>query len=552
MNVSTAQRILQSLSDRGVRTLCLCPGARNAPFIECLSHPSPFEVITFYDERSAGFFALGRAQGDQCPVAVLTTSGTAVSELLSAVIEAHYTATPLIVVSSDRPKRLRGTGAPQAIEQSQIFNNYVAKSWDIEAGEEVALPQFLQGPYHLNVCFDEPLIDSTATSISSLDRGADIVSDSSSSSSSSSSSGSGSGSGFRAEKSFNNKKNSKGQFFDLKSSPPKDFPVLRGEKTLVIVSALTPHESKAVAKAIQGLKIPVFAELSSGLRGRPELRNALVKGGEKLVSQLIKSGEVEQVIRIGDVPLGRFWRDLDQLKIPIVNLSTKPWPGLGQSTHYQLDLTQLNAEHFMLSPWDWSQWQQKAEGIEKTLITFYQKYPQSEVSLFKKLADHLSEQAWLYVGNSLPIRIWDLVDDKSRFIHSNRGANGIDGQLSSALGAMKKGQQHWVILGDLTTLYDFNGLWLSSYLRKNQIDVNFVVINNGGGQIFSRIFSNPLFQNRHDLNFKPMADMFSWNYHVFKDPSFELPSSGLNFIEVQPNPEQSQQIWQEYDQLWKS
>ena len=131
-NLEMAALILEQLAGQGVRTLCLCPGARNAAFVSLLSKSRGFEVISFYDERSAGFFALGRSRRDQRPVAVLTTSGTAVSELLSPVIEAYHNDVALVVVSSDRPRRLRGTGSPQTIEQSQIFGNYVEKSWDME------------------------------------------------------------------------------------------------------------------------------------------------------------------------------------------------------------------------------------------------------------------------------------------------------------------------------------------------------------------------------------------------------------------------------------
>ena len=122
MNLEKADQILQQLARAGVSTICLCPGARNAPFVKLLSEKKGFEVLSFYDERSAGFFALGRARRDQAPVVVCTTSGTAVSELLSPVIEAFYSNTPLVILSADRPKRLRGTGAPQAIEQWNIFS----------------------------------------------------------------------------------------------------------------------------------------------------------------------------------------------------------------------------------------------------------------------------------------------------------------------------------------------------------------------------------------------------------------------------------------------
>src|SRR5690606_31248323 len=102
-----------------------CPGGRNAPFVFLLSENKNFRVHSAFDERGAGFYALGLSQARGRPTAVITTSGTAVAEVLPAVIEAHYTGTPLVVVSADRPQRMRGSGAPQTIEQKNIFGAYV-------------------------------------------------------------------------------------------------------------------------------------------------------------------------------------------------------------------------------------------------------------------------------------------------------------------------------------------------------------------------------------------------------------------------------------------
>ena len=137
MNHELALSILKQLSAQGVKTLAVCAGARNAPFIHILEKSEGFEVLSFFDERSAAFFALGRAKREERPVAVLTTSGTAVSELLSAGIEAFYSNVPLVFLTSDRPKRLRGSGAPQTIKQKDIFQNYAEFIYDLDTSMEI-------------------------------------------------------------------------------------------------------------------------------------------------------------------------------------------------------------------------------------------------------------------------------------------------------------------------------------------------------------------------------------------------------------------------------
>jgi 2-succinyl-5-enolpyruvyl-6-hydroxy-3-cyclohexene-1-carboxylate synthase len=149
-NISSARALIAAMRDEGVTTFCVCSGSRNSPLLVVLSTAQDVEVLPFIDERSAAFFAVGRSKRDEKPVAVVTTSGTAVAELLPAAIEAHYSSVPLVLITADRPARYRGTGAPQCIEQDGIFGLYAATaidSWTRRA------------PLHLNIEFDEPLID---------------------------------------------------------------------------------------------------------------------------------------------------------------------------------------------------------------------------------------------------------------------------------------------------------------------------------------------------------------------------------------------------------
>ena len=149
-NMSTARALLDEVRGAGVTTFCVCAGSRNSPLIAALSVMKDVEVLSFVDERSAAFFAGGRSRRDDRPAAVVTTSGTAVAELMPAAVEAYYALVPLILITADRPSRYRGTGAPQCIDQEGIFGVYAATTmerWNRRA------------PLHLNVEFDEPLID---------------------------------------------------------------------------------------------------------------------------------------------------------------------------------------------------------------------------------------------------------------------------------------------------------------------------------------------------------------------------------------------------------
>jgi 2-succinyl-5-enolpyruvyl-6-hydroxy-3-cyclohexene-1-carboxylate synthase len=148
-NLERAASVIDSVRAHGVRDFCVCAGSRNSPLLAVLSELRYVSIYSFVDERSAAFFALGRAKRDALPVAVVTTSGTAVAELLPAAIEAHYSGVPLVLITADRPARFHGTGAPQSIEQEGIFGVYAATgagSWS------------RMRPLHLNVEFDEPLL----------------------------------------------------------------------------------------------------------------------------------------------------------------------------------------------------------------------------------------------------------------------------------------------------------------------------------------------------------------------------------------------------------
>jgi 2-succinyl-5-enolpyruvyl-6-hydroxy-3-cyclohexene-1-carboxylate synthase len=147
-NVQRATQLIEELRARGVRDFCVCAGSRNSPLLVALGRTDA-RLFSFVDERSATFFALGRSKQHGNPVAIVTTSGTAVAEMLPGAIEAYYSGVPLILISADRPARFRGTGAPQSIEQLGIFGVYAETSLESWSRSR---------PLHLNIEFDEPLL----------------------------------------------------------------------------------------------------------------------------------------------------------------------------------------------------------------------------------------------------------------------------------------------------------------------------------------------------------------------------------------------------------
>jgi len=159
INRQLAEQILHAAQQVGTTELCLCPGGRNSPFITLLSSSETYRCYYWFEERSAAFFALGRSKRLERPVGVITTSGTAAGELLPAAMEAYYSCIPLLLITADRPKRFRGSGAPQSAEQAGLFGKYAPFFQDLEGQEPCDLSAWDgEGPAHLNVCFEEPLI----------------------------------------------------------------------------------------------------------------------------------------------------------------------------------------------------------------------------------------------------------------------------------------------------------------------------------------------------------------------------------------------------------
>lgn len=513
-NLKLAQKVLSVLVSEGVQDILLCAGARNSPFVAILEKSHGIRFWNFFDERAAGFFALGRAQRDQRPLAVITTSGTAVAELLPAAVEATYSGTPIIFVTADRPRQYRGTGAPQAIEQVGIFSKYVEICKDLAHWDEnLDLSTWTRNaPVQINVCFKEPLLEGEIPSI---------------------------------------------DFQKFKLRPQLEFLTLEQakivEQPLIIAGALTVQQAEKLAPCLEKWGAPIYAEALSNLKKFPGLQKLLINSGEQTVRQIFENGFCKSVLRIGGVPTLRFWRDLEGIfrKIPVFSISDLQYTGLSRPVQHTLGLKNISV---IKSQWT-EDFRPQVFSLDRErrerLRALLEKYPQSEPSLLYQLGPHLANQ-FVYLGNSSPIREWDLVHSFSAASHrtgGNRGANGIDGQVSSFLGGCQTECENWAVVGDLTALYDLSALWVTKQMT--EMKLRLVVINNKGGMIFKNMFSSKTFLNEHEVEFSHWAKMWNWNYEKWEktpDPAYLSQLAQVSphlIIELTPDPRQSEDFWAE-------
>ena len=492
-NISLSKDLIQSLTAQGVKNFIVCAGARNAPLIKALEKCSGIDVEEYFEERAAAFYALGLTKKNLDPVAVITTSGTAVANLYPAVMEAHYAGLPLVVVTADRPDSYRGTGAPQSVNQVDIFGEHVANCFDISIAETEEVKLASDCPVHINICFDEPLIDEELDS-------------------------------FTAE-------NVSGELESALDVSQYSLPTTQSfKKPLIIVGSLMASEAITLKAVLNNISCPIYAEAHSQLREDSDLN--LIRSGEFSFRPEVFKENFDSLIRIGGIPTLRLWRDLEDslFDVPVASFSRLTFTGLSRSEQVA-PLSELEAFLKSLdleSPSFDESFQ--TQLLEKAL----NENPNSEVSMIAAWASELPEKSNVLVGNSLPIREWELSapqSGKSLQVFSNRGVNGIDGLISTACGIAKSTDNPtYVLLGDLSALYDLSSLALVSKMKPL---VKVVVVNNGGGMIFKRIFNDEKFENRHDWNFSQAGKMFGLSY-------------GEDLIELKPNADETEKFWQTY------
>ncbi len=436
---------VRSCLKAGVSEFVVCAGARNASLLEILARAEAgglVRVWRHFEERGAGFFALGRTMETGLPCAVVTTSGTAVAELLPAVIEAFYQARPLVAITADRPAEFRGSGAPQSIDQLGVFGNHAWQGgfaeWD---GRQ---------PIHLNVELGEEFEP--------------------------------------GDENFSGE--TLGDF-----QPAKDrldvaalARWLREDHykgIVVLVGGLEPDEREDVFHFCSDLAAPLVAEATSGLR--EALEGLAIHDADRV----LKSRPPGKILRLGDVPSGRFWRDLENLpEVSVWSVCRNGLRGLARESNVlRGQLQRVLPALGMIDPAeDALDYLPAASSRASRVDELLESYPDSEPALIRSMSHYASIGGGVFLGNSLPIREWNLFAQWTRpvpSVRANRGVNGIDGQISTWLGWSADVSETWAVVGDLTALYDLAAPFLLGQL--NSQGRVLAVINNGGGKIFERL-----------------------------------------------------------------
>ncbi|MGG6242761.1 2-succinyl-5-enolpyruvyl-6-hydroxy-3-cyclohexene-1-carboxylic-acid synthase [Nodosilinea sp. AN01ver1] len=509
-NTLWASVLAATLARLGLKTAVISPGSRSAPLAVALACHPAIEAVPVLDERSAAFFALGIARRTGLPVALLCTSGTAGANYYPAVIEAKESCIPLLVLTADRPPELRDCASGQTIDQQRLFGAY--PNWFTELAVPVATVDMLRylrqtlgqawgrslypvaGPVHLNCPFRDPLAPVADDSVVDLKEVLD--------------------------EHFLDGVAAPAAAIALEKLHPTAAPLLeiwqRCDRGLIVAGPAQPTDPLAYCQAIAALASylgwPVLAEGLSPLRNAAALNPYLVSTYDLALGQFGQEADgvsaalvPDQVIQLGPLPTSKRLREWLQATQPrrwmLDPLGTNLDPLHGPTTAVPTTPQTLalaipsgpgdrdgSPQPVLDRPPYLKQWLTLEYRLRQYLDTTLAGLEDSfEGKVPWLLARCLPPGTPLMIANSMPIRdvewFWP-PGDRGLRPYCNRGANGIDGTLSTALGLAHGGPPTVLLTGDLALLHDTNG-WLSLPRLRGHLSV--VVINNRGGGIFERL-----------------------------------------------------------------
>lgn len=547
--------IANGLAASGVHDVVVCPGSRSTPLALAVARHPHLRVWMHLDERSAGFFALGMARSRSAPVAVLCTSGTAVANLLPAVVEANLARVPLLLLTADRPPELRDNGAPQTIDQIGIFGRNVRWFVDLPAPHAPLVP-FLRatlgraigaarsapaGPVHLNLPFREPLVPDRALLASLLATPATPV-----------------------QVAPARRMLGGAELATLATS------LVEYRRGLIIAGPDCPPDlGPLLVTLAHRLRFPILADPLSGVRYGRHVDDVVLGAYDAFLrdERFVAAYAPEVVLRFGAMPTSKpvllyLQRHPQARQIVIDGGAGWREPTSLATEHLPVDehwfcvaLADALASSQREGPTLWLRAWLTAERLAReTMAEHLLAQPAiSEPGLFARLGEWLPAGATLFVGNSMPVRDCDSFLGPRALplaVLGNRGANGIDGLVSTALGLAAGGATPLVMaLGDLSLLHDANGLLAA---RLHQLNATILLINNDGGGIFSFLPQASetdqfelLFGTPHGIDFAPLAALHGARYTLATDwtaAQAALQASlagGLHLIEIRTRRDQN-------------
>jgi 2-succinyl-5-enolpyruvyl-6-hydroxy-3-cyclohexene-1-carboxylate synthase len=533
--------LVETLVHCGVEMAVVSPGSRSTPLTMALVRHPGIEAIPVLDERSAAFFALGRAKRSGRPTVLVCTSGTAAANYLPAVVEARESGVPLVVITADRPPELRDCASGQTIDQLKIFGGYVSFFHELAVPEaRLELLRYLRqtvahacdrsllpypGPVHLNAPFRDPLAPVADQSATALQRVLDET------------------------------------FFAhlVPTAPGKVAGFWTPPATargLIMAGPASPANPAAYAEAVgrlaRTLGWPVLADALSPLRHHAAEGVSVISHYDCLLRDNWQARVLrpEAVLCLEGWPTSkvlRNWMEQGAAEATLVAPTGANRDGL----HARTRLVAASVEELTIADVrPESEYAQQWVTAEAEVTGRIAAALNAEAELFEPkavwlLAQHLPEGTPVFVANSMPVRdveyFWPQ-DDRQRRFYFNRGANGIDGTLSTALGVAHGGEPAVLLTGDLSLLHDTNGFLLRPRLRGS---LTVVLINNSGGGIFEHLpvaqFDPPFeeyFATPQEADFAKLCAAYGVD-HIgvrdwihFAELISTLPASGLRVLEI--------------------
>lgn len=570
-NILWATIFLEQLAKLGVKHICISPGSRSTPLTLAAAYNKKFKCLNIVDERSSAFFATGIARVTGTPVVLICTSGTATAEYYPAIIEAYQQRIPLIVCTADRPPELINRGANQTINQKNLYANHIRFFFDaglpkiskqkLASIKKISIQSFEissfkdKGPVHINFPFEKPFEPETYTDKIPVD--------------------------FEL-----NYKTKDELIFPSQVNQKKVETLIQlisnAHKGLIIVgpdghNAEFPKLLNAVAVKTG---FPIFADGASQLRFGKFSKNNVIANYDALLrsEHFLKDFSPDLILHFGRTITSKGLEQfLEKTSAPkyLINEfgdwfdptnSAKDVLAIKPTEFCKMLLNSKKTDAISKEKKEWYEYISKvdlaAEKIKEELFTSSQ-FP-NEPKTINLLLKNLPDKANIMLSNSLPVRDFDFFTstlDKKITVFHNRGASGIDGILSTALGIASISKDPTILItGDLAFYYD-----LTSLLTAKQYNIPLIIIlvnNNGGGifqflpiskyqGVFDQFFTMP-----HSLSFKNFVKEFGGNYSLVKKQSdFEkrlneaLTANNFSVLELKTDAVSSLQLRRKY---WQS
>ncbi len=543
-NLWTAQILIEELFRLGISQAVIAPGSRSAPLSLAIAQHRKMKWLTHFDERGAGFLALGLAKALEQPVTVVTTSGSAVANLLPAVVEAYQSRIPLILLTADRPEELIDCGANQAIRQPGIFGHFAVKSLVLNAPDAkidlrkllIGLDSLLStqsyGPIHINCPYREPFYPGSLVAAEGAEsQPLPALTDCPGLPDSWLSSG----------KPFFSA--TKAALHQLPAEISKEWQTLTDRKGIIVAGQLSPEQGGLVVALARKLDWPVLADLGSHCRGETSATHCASHYGFWLGSGKARNclQQAELVLQVGERLTDKALQQWIGRQAPeahwlISEGIHKPDPDNRVSRWLNFAITPVLSNLAEKAVGLKDRWWQPLIDMDRQTGTLLNEYFEAETEI-QELAVCGTLQKMLPVGgqclisNSLPIRLMDLIVGRECGTwRSQRGASGIDGNLAHAAGLHVGGKQTTtLIIGDLAFLHDLNSLALCQPMNRRNSELEntlpnngnpliIIVINNDGGNIFSMLpvpeqHRTALFRTPHGFRFRKFVEGFGIDYH---------------------------------------